>query len=1199
MKFLRFITGILVALCTFVTTVTLADDTELYLTDTSTATGKRPQVLIIFDNSYSMTTEEQNIPSGYCEVGDTSDACKKFETYYESYSGYVNDNAIYWSSSTIDNSSTSLVPDDANEGQRFNQSINNCTAAKEALANTGVFTGYVVQYVGHGSTYKWESLAEDNGLNKNDVIDCYEDIAAGNTDNGTYADGYPVDNKNMYSMSVSDDDIMTPGQAVTLYSNRYIVWYKWVTTTSDGQSSGETGTRLAAAKAAIKNALETMSIPIDAGLAVFNLNYPEEYKRDGGRIIYPITEMTDSNETTLKDMITNLTAETNTPLCETLYEAYQYFSGGPVTFGNDDSKVTGNDALADYVPNNPQSILSTGNYTSPFKKCSETAYVIYITDGAPTLDHAADSYIQSLTANASASGNYDPFNFTVDGTKETSYLPALAAYMYNNDMVTGVLDSNGVDQLQNVQLYTIGFSEDALDAAAVLEEAAYRGGNSRNTTTGISTGYYTANDSLQLQAALTSAFKSILAVDSSFTSPSIASNNFDKTQTYNSAYYAMFLPSKGPRWSGNLKKLKVTSSGVLVAPGGTTSAINSDGNIDDSICTFWNTCSGTPDGNTVTKGGVLPTLQSKLKDRKIYTDISGLSDLSSISTSDLYTLLGGTETTVDSDYVTNNIDWLYGVDVDDEDNDGDKTDARKDIMGDPLHSKPLAINFETQTVTKTDSSDGSTITTSVPKDVRIILGTNQGLVHVFKDTDGGSSDYSVGSVTESWAFIPSSLLQNIPTLRQNTPTGSHSVYGMDSSPVAFIESTSSSSASTSGTVTTTTVTTTNNKVWVYMGMRRGGASYYALDLSNPDAPKLGWEINSTTSGYEDMGQTWSEPVITEIPGHSDPVLIFGGGMDSTDGSGQAVYIADAFTGALIHSFTASGMDSVPNKVAVLDSNNDGITDRIYASDISGNVWRMDLPSETESDWSIFEFASVSDSSNAATSRKFFAEPVVAQTQFSNISSGSGGTVTYQTVPYDAVTLGTGDRTNPLGTTINDMYFMFQDRNVVTKSFNDISTSPLTISDLYNVTSSSPSTQSENITFGTKKGWYYDYSDAGEKTLSASLIYDGKVYFTSFVPPTNFTPDYDLGICGNPGEGRLYVFDLQKGINTYSQTYYDLGERIPDTPQIVVQKDENGVSQAYIIGVGKGECTNGTCTGTINLGSGLTTNRIYYHINENQ
>ena len=63
--------------------------------------------------------------------------------------------------------------------------------------------------------------------------------------------------------------------------------------------------------------------------------------------------------------------------------------------------------------------------------------------------------------------------------------------------------------------------------------------------------------------------------------------------------------------------------------------------------------------------------------------------------------------------------------------DGSITDIRYDVFGDPLHSKPLVINY-----------GGS----ANDQDVRIILGTNAGFLHMFDDNGA--------TVDETWAFMP-------------------------------------------------------------------------------------------------------------------------------------------------------------------------------------------------------------------------------------------------------------------------------------------------------------------------------------------------------------------------------------------------------------------------------------------------------------
>ena len=52
-----------------------------------------------------------------------------------------------------------------------------------------------------------------------------------------------------------------------------------------------------------------------------------------------------------------------------------------------------------------------------------------------------------------------------------------------------------------------------------------------------------------------------------------------------------------------------------------------------------------------------------------------------------------------------------------------------------------------------------------------------------------------------------------------------------------------------------------DKVFLYFGMRRGGSSYYALDVTSPDAaPKLMW---GGPFVLPDGAQSWSNPVVGE------------------------------------------------------------------------------------------------------------------------------------------------------------------------------------------------------------------------------------------------------------------------------------------------------------------------------------------------
>ena len=65
--------------------------------------------------------------------------------------------------------------------------------------------------------------------------------------------------------------------------------------------------------------------------------------------------------------------------------------------------------------------------------------------------------------------------------------------------------------------------------------------------------------------------------------------------------------------------------------------------------------------------------------------------------------------------------WIRGQDSYDEDGDGDRFEARRWLIGDLLHSRPLAINY--------GAPRGSGYSAGNP-DIRIFFGTNDGVLHL-------------------------------------------------------------------------------------------------------------------------------------------------------------------------------------------------------------------------------------------------------------------------------------------------------------------------------------------------------------------------------------------------------------------------------------------------------------------------------------
>jgi len=1186
----KIIIASLLTISTIVTTsLSLAEDIELYISDVVKDSAKKSKVLIIFDNSGSMGNSH-TVDAPYVKDGEMLPA------YYppDGASHAYNDDATYFNKGSADGANA--IPDSPSDGRRFLAAINSCESSKEALRTKGFYTGHIREYSTKGNSGTWEEIPDNNGLNI-EVLDCEEDVKT--TDNvgsleniDSLADGYPANNlgtkKNpvYHTLDTNKLNVTWSGELVTLYTANYLRWYHSALKDEIIESRLETAIR------SITDVIETTD-GIEFGLEIFNYdNGDGASDHNGGRVVSGITEMTATNEASLISLINNdLTAFTWTPLCESTYEAQQYFAGKSVEYGDD--------AIASSKPKADYTIVNGNKYDSPFDECTDKAYIILITDGVPSFDSAADSEIEKLTSKKNVGGvltdvtfkgTHDDFdNSSFDYDKEwyntgSSHLPALAGWMNTYDV------NLNIDGVQTVSTHTIGFSEGAVDAAPLLIETAKRGGGD----------YFSAKDGLQLTAALQSTLRNLSPSNDSLTSASVAANNFDRTETLNSVYYAMFDPQHGPRWQGNLKKYKVINS-VQVGSNDLPALDKDSGHFSPLVQSYW---SSTVDGNLVAAGGVADWFAKQdVDDRVVYSDIGNDGALAVLNSTNALAHYGtqqayADELKIDVADVADYFNWNLGMDVDDEDKDGNLTDMRSDVFGDPLHSKPLVVNYGTS--------------------IRIVIGTNSGALHMFEDAGD--------TVSENWAFMPTELFPNIKGLRDNY-SSADKLYGIDGQITSHINDKDGDGIIEAG-----------DTVWIFFGLRRGGDSYYALDISNPDLPSIMWHIEGGNTGFEELGQTWSQPKIgfskLNLSGHvASPVLFFGGGYDtnkdsdgvgSTDSKGRGVYMVDAKTGALKWSMaptggdtTFAGTDSIPSSIALLDSNGNGLVDRLYTGDTGGNVWRVDMPGDTKADFSVFQLASLGGGTND-TDRRFFYEPsivrtFIAETLKTEVIDKDGKTseiTVHQEKPYDAILIGSGDRATPLGTDTDDTFFMIKDEHIKTQTFSSSSSpatpSALTESDLYDFTvdkfaetMTSQERETLELAVSAKSGWFIDFTQSGEKSTSAAIVINGIAYYTSFTPPAFSAVLID---CKPPsGKGWLYAVDLALGTKKYNWLSEDsdnredrialISEQFLGSPTLIVLPDNPDDS--------KSDSTGNLIVGRKIIGVGFTlkAKRTYLYITE--
>lgn len=1174
---------LLISLLVLMPTISFSEDIELYVSEAVKLAGAKTQVLIILDNSGSMTTEETvkigyDPAVNYPAIPNTTKFSSKF-LYYNKGDEIPR-------------------PDTTTEKRRFLASLNGCDSAKSSLATQGFYTAHIRRYKYRNNTGQWRNLSDNNGANIY-VLDCEDDVLSNNPNNADGVEpGFPVNylgdqsEPQYYTAEQSNSDVAWSGTLITLYTDNYLRWHY------GDNTQEETRSRMEMARESINDVINSAP-SIDFGLQIFNYNYGDSQNHgNGGRIVAGIKEMTDENKSSLLDLVNNqVLARGNTPLCETLYESSLYFSGRNVDYGDDDINIYYNDGSTYYTKNTPprdtdSSVESSNKYVSPFSSCSNKAYVILITDGVPTQDKHADDKVEAL----STVDDGTTINFS--GSKyDNNYLAGLAEWMSNNDLNTQLSGK------QTADIYTIGFSDGADDAAPLLKETARLGGGK----------YFRATDSAQLTAALVGALEDLEPSNDSLTSASVAANNFDRTETLNSVYYAMFQPDNGPRWQGNLKKYKVISN-KQVGKHGKPALDANNGHFSEEVTSFWSP-DESKDGDKVSEGGVAEMLRNKTS-RVIYSDIGSAGALALLTETQAESSFGGslelaTEMDVAEGDVGTYLNWAMGINVDNVKlDDGTTPIMRPDVFGDPLHSKPLVINYGTS--------------------IRVVIGTNAGALHMFEDKGA--------TVDEDWAFMPKEFFNNIKPLRENYATADK-VYGIDGSITSYIKDNNGDG-----------IINGADKVWVFFGLRRGGTSYYALDISNPSVPSKLWHIDATSTGFSELGQSWSQPKLgyskLNINGTGNsavaaPVLFFGGGYDAAkdsvnpgvaDGKGRAIYMVDAATGSLKWSLapqgadsTFIGTDSIPSSIGILDSDGDGLIDRLYTGDTGGNVWRVDMPSATPNDsnapWTVFKLAEFGGTSNSADLR-FFNEPSIVRTFISEtieteVTDEDGETtkiISHQEKPYDAVLIGSGDRSNPIGIDTNDRFFMIKDEHIKTQSFYSAKApkapTALLKTDLYDYTNdpfaktlTTQERQTLEIAVSDKSGWYIDLEGSGEKSTADAIVINGVVYFTTFIPPNL---DTNVIHCIQPnGTGLLYAVDLALGT-----AIYNWNEATPEAApvrKVVINEQFLGAPTLIVVPNDDGDPeTNDDAIGNIIVGRKiipvgftLQTMRTYLYISEEQ
>jgi type IV pilus assembly protein PilY1 len=679
----------------------------------------------------------------------------------------------------------------------------------------------------------------------------------------------------------------------------------------------------------------------------------------------------------------------------------------------------------------------------------------------------------------------------------STYLDDFAKYLYDHD-VPGY-----VPGFQNILTYTVGVMTTDTSKAYLINTS--NNGNGKTNlydTTDPDYGKYhfDATSPSEIATALETALDSILSRTATFTAPVVP---VTRTTSGDLIYLAFFKPLEGNFWEGNITKFGLTEDNAIVDKN-SHPATWPNGAMKDTAEAYWNTIDwADPNKSNYMANG----------SRNIYTYF-GNSDLTDATNTFATTNAALTAAVLGNPTAGSNpeedlINFIRGADVFDEDADSNTTENRSIITGDALHVEPVVFNYTYQ--------QGASPADTASSFIRIFFGANDGMLHAVKDSDG----------TEAWGFIPPGQLTRLKQIIE----GPNHEYFLDSSPKVYFHDLDKDGyiddVNSDGMVDVGT----DDRVILVFGERKGGSSYYALDVTYPDSPVFLWHKSS--ADYSELGETWSEPKFgkvktTDVDTTGTPVLFVGGGYSSGNTAGRAVFLLDAFTGALVKYFantdgTTSGMDySIISNITLIDADNNGFTDKAYVGDMGGNLWRLGyfpsafpLTDENANNWEAqILFSAGCDESDCSDSTDNDGDGLTderRQFQYAPDVTLEWG--------YDLLLIGSGDREIACEDGTADRIYAVKDNHISTGLVEEdlVNVNPTAgtppVPNLDNTSADVDANNSVDV------GWYYPLAD-GEKALAEGLVFNKVLFITTFLP--NNDP------CVPGGASMLYGLGYKTG-----------------------------------------------------------------------
>ena len=573
----------------------------------------------------------------------------------------------------------------------------------------------------------------------------------------------------------------------------------------------------------------------------------------------------------------------------------------------------------------------------------------------------------------------------------------------------------------------------------------------------------------QLAAALKSILGEVVEASYSFGTPSVPSVRLVDQDL---VYIGSFEPKLTPFWQGHLKAYQLNVDGTL--------PVDANGNPGEPV---WKASTGDP--------GL----------RRIYTVLGDGNSLTEFTIGNLKNSDLDVDKNQDREKLVNHI---RGIDAFDVNQNKNTTEVRNWTIGDIFHSSAVVVGSPSSSFEDTGYNGiGGFYQSKSTRTKVILVGANDGMLHAFNAETG----------VEEWAYIPNGVLKQLKEMNQV-----HTYY-VDSSPkVADVWFYSEASD--------TTKSADEWKTVLVCGLRKGGKSYFALDITDTTNPSFLWEFpkSSDTATLAKMGESWSEPAIGRVKIEDGEKLVerwvafVGAGYDANEKDkeatvGRGFFVIDIKTGQVLWEFSyvkKEGEKKENNEMThsmaapprAVDLNFDGYVDRVYVGDLGGQMWVFDV-----------SFDGVGNKSNSQWSGKRLFQPPQENPEKHPVYYQPSVALDPSGTPW--VFFGTGDRENPLKKNIQDRFYAVKDDDARGTTDSDKGGYPYSEKDLTDVTSNNTYTQD-----ALKKGWFIKL-EKGEKVLARPMVYNRIVYFTTYA-------DTGTDPCKVAGTGKLYSVEYQSG-----------------------------------------------------------------------